>query len=181
LPGGGAATAGGIEPVVDSEQLETTSIADLFEASRDRLFRYALGLCKSIDRADDLVQETFVRALQHSQTLARLNGFQRDAWLKRVLRNRFFDEERSRKRAAAEIVERIRHAQRPSVATCQADFNEILDRVPARYRDVLEKRYRLGMNSSEIGKELGLPAATVRSHLHQAVRWLRGEMAKSIR
>ena len=78
-----------------SEPFETTSIADLFEASRDRLFRYALGLCKSIDRADDLVQETFLRALSHSQPVARLNTFQRDAWLKRVLRNRFFDEERS--------------------------------------------------------------------------------------
>jgi len=166
---------------VDVGQFQPPSIADLFEASRDRLFRYALALCKRLDRADDLVQETFVRALQHTQTLARLNGFQCDAWLKRVLRNRFFDEERSRKRAAAEIAEVIRHAQRPSDAAHLADFNEILDRVPARYRDVLEKRYRLGMNSSEIGKELGLPAATVRSHLHQAIRWLRGEMAKSTR
>ena len=166
---------------MDSEQLETASIAELFEASRDRLFRYALGLSKSVDRADDLVQETFLRALSHSQTVARLNAFQRDAWLKRVLRNRFFDEERSRKRAAAEIVEMIRHAQRPSDAARQADLNEILDRVPERFREVLEKRYRLGMNSSEIGKEMELPAATVRSHLHQAIRWLRGEMVKSIR
>lgn len=110
-----------------------------------------------------------------------MSGFQRDAWLKRVLRNRFFDEERSRKRAAAEIVEMIRHAQRPSDAAHLADFNEILDRVPARYRDVLEKRYRLGMNSTEIGEELGIPAATVRSHIYQGIRWLRGEMARSIR
>ena len=166
---------------MDSEPFETTSIADLFEASRDGLYRYALGLCKSIDRADDLVQETFLRALSHSQTVARLNAFQRDAWLKRVLRNRFFDEERSRKRADAAVVEMIRHAQRPSDAARRADFNEILDRVPERFREVLEKRYRLGMNSNEIGNETGLPAATVRSHLHQAIRWLRGEMAKSIR
>jgi RNA polymerase sigma-70 factor (ECF subfamily) len=165
---------------VDVGQSQSPSIADLFEASRDRLFRYALGLCKRLDRADDLVQETFVRALRHSQTLAGLNDFQRDAWLKRVLRNRFFDEERSRKRAAAEIVERIRHAQRPTDAARLADFNEILARVPERYRDVLEKRYRLGMNSTEIGKELGIPAATVRSHIHQGIRWLRRQMAKSI-
>jgi RNA polymerase sigma factor (sigma-70 family) len=57
-------------------------------------------------------------------------------------------------------------------------FDEILDRVPERFRDVLERRYRLGMNSSEIGMELGIPGATVRSHLHQAIRWLRAELAK---
>jgi len=164
-----------------TENVTPTSISDLCEASRDRLFRFALGLCKRLDRADDLVQETFLRALRHSQTLARMNEFQRDAWLKRVLRNRFFDEERSRKRANAEIVERIRHARRPSDCAGLVRLDEILDRVPERFRDVLEQRYRLGMNSSEIGRELGIPAATVRSHLHQAIGWLRAEMVKTTR
>ena len=165
---------------MEGEKSQAPSIADLFEASRDRLFRYALSLGKTVDRADDLVQETFLRALRHPQTLARMNDFQRDAWLKRVLRNRFFDEERSRKRANAAIVEMIRHAKRPSHDACLTDFNEILDRVPEQYRDVLEKRYRLGMNSKEIGEELGIPAATVRSHIHHAIRWLRGRMAESM-
>jgi RNA polymerase sigma-70 factor (ECF subfamily) len=156
-------------------------MVDLFETSRDWLFRYALSLCKTLDRADDLVQETFLRALTHSQILSRMNGFQRDAWLKRVLRNRFFDEERSRKRASAAVVEMIRHAKQPSDAAGPIGLGEILDRVPDRYRGVLEKRYRLGMNSTEIGRELGIPAPTVRSHLHQGIRWLRSEMKKTIR
>ncbi len=162
------------------EEPGSANIADLFEDSKDRLFRYALGLCKTVDRADDLVQETFLRALSHSQTLAGLNDFQRDAWLKRVLRNRFFDEERSRKRADAAVVEMIRHAKRPPDSRGLVRFDEILDRVPARYRAVLEKRYHLGMNSTEIGKELGMPSATVRSHIHQGIRWLRTRMAQSI-
>ena len=163
---------------MDVRQSRSTDIANLFETSRDRLFRYALSLCKRLDRADDLVQETFVRALQHSQTLARLNAYQRDAWLKRVLRNRFFDEERSRKRAAAEIAERIRHAKQPSDVAQLANLADILDRVPERFREILEKRYRLGMNSTEIGREMGIPSATVRSHLHQAIGWLRREMSE---
>jgi RNA polymerase sigma-70 factor (ECF subfamily) len=161
-----------------TENVMSTSIADLFEVSRDRLFRYALSLCKRLDRADDLVQETFLRALNHSQTLARMNEFQRDAWLKRVLRNHFFDEERSRKRANAAVVEMIRDAKRPSTIGGLVRFDEILDRVPERYRAMLERRYRLGMNSTEIGRELGIPAATVRSHLHQGIQWLRDRMAE---
>lgn len=163
-----------------TEEPQSASIAILFEESRERLFRYAISLCRTIDRADDLIQETFLRALRHPQTLARMNSFQRDAWLKRTLRNRFFDEERERKRANAAILEMIRHARRSSHGTRWTEFNEILDRVPEQYRDVLEKRYRLGMNSTEIGRELGIPAATVRSHIHQAIRWLRGRMAESI-
>ena len=164
-----------------TQDLEPSSIADLFEASRDQLFRFALSLCKRLDRADDLLQETFLRALKHSHTLAGMNRFQRQAWLKRVLRNRFFDEERSRKRASAAVIEMIRHAHRSSDSTGFVHFDEILDQVPTRYRDAIEKRYRLGMTSTEIGQELGIPAATVRSHLHQGIRWLRNRMAESTR
>ena len=163
---------------MDVGNRQTLGIADLFEASRDRLFRYALSLSRRVDRADDLIQETFLRALQHAHTLERMNDYQRDAWLKKVLRNRYFDEERSRKRASAAVTEMIRHANRPSDTACLVEFGEILDRVPERHRVVLEKRYRLGMNSTEIGKELGIPAATVRSHLHQAIRWLRSHLAE---
>ncbi len=164
---------------MDVGSRQPPGIADLFEASRDRLFRYALSLGRRVDRADDLIQETFLRALQHAHTLERMNVHQRDAWLKRVLRNRYFDEERSRKRANAAVSEMIRHANRPSDTAGLVEFGEILDRVPERHRVVLEKRFRLGMNSTEIGKELGIPAATVRSHLHQAIRWLRGQLAES--
>jgi len=162
---------------VGPEAFAAASIADLFEEAKDRLFRYALSLCKTVDRADDLVQEAFLRALQHRRTLERMNRYQRDAWLKRVVRNRFFDEERSKKRARAAIVEMIRHAKQPAGNENLLAFSEILDRVPAKYRGILEKRYRLGMNSREIGDELGIPAATVRSHLHQGIQWLRSELA----
>jgi len=164
-----------------TKDLQSPSISDLFDLSRDRLFRYALSLCKRLDRADDLMQETFLRALSHSHTLASMNEFQRDAWLKRVLRNRFFDEERSRKRASAAVVEMIRHAHQPSGIAGLPDFDEMLERVPEQYRNVLEQRYLLGMNSTEIGRELGIPAATVRSHLHQGIQWLRDRMTESIR
>ena len=164
-----------------TQDLESLSIADLFESSRDRLFRYALSLCRRLDRADDLLQETFLRALRHSQTLAGMNEFQREAWLKRVLRNRFFDEERSRKRANAAVIEMIRHAHRSSDSTGFVPFDELLDQLPTRYRNTIEKRYRLGMTSTEIAEELGIPAATVRSHLHQGIRWLRNRMAESTR
>ena len=154
-------------------------IADLFESSRDRLFRYALSLCKTLDQADDLVQETFLRAMANQQALAGMNEYQRDAWLKRVLRNRFFDGCRARKRANDAAVEMIRHAKRSPGDASLAELGDILDHVPDRFRNVFEKRYRFGMNSTEIGRDLGIPAATVRSHLHQGIQWLRGEMIRS--
>ena len=50
--------------------------------------------------------------------------------------------------------------------------------VPEQYRDLFEKRYRLGMNSREIAEALGIPAPTVRSRLHLGMKKLRSQMAK---
>jgi len=47
------------------------------------------------------------------------------------------------------------------------------DLVPEKYRDLVRKRYVLGMTSQEIASELGIPAATVRSRLHLALKKLR--------
>jgi len=149
------------------------SVADMVDASREPLFRYAVSLCRSLDRADDLVQETFLRALRHAVTLESMNRFQRDAWLKRVLRNRFFDEERTRKRARAAVTEMIRGADRPTDTARLIGLDDLLDRVDERHRDVLEMRFRFSMTSREIGERLGIPAATVRSRLSAAVRALR--------
>ena len=155
------------------------SIADLFESSREQLFRYGLSLSKTVDRADDLVQETFLRAMANAEKLEHMNEYQRDAWLKRVLRNRFFDEQRKQRRASAAALEGIRHARRSAGELSLIDLDLLLDRVPGQFRETVEKRYRFGMNSSEIGTQLGIPPATVRSHLRLAINQLRREMEQS--
>ena len=55
----------------------------------------------------------------------------------------------------------------------------VLDDVPRRYRELLRKRYELCMTSTEIGQELGIPPATVRSRLRLAIQWLRSHCLDS--
>jgi len=155
------------------------SLDQQFEQSRDVLFRYALSLCRAVDRADDLVQECFLRAVQHAETLHRLNEFQREAWLKRTLRNRFFDEQRSRQRSVKRLDLLIRQARRGNGFFPQITFEEILDQVPAVHRTLFEMPYRDGMSSGEIGSSLGVPAATVRTRLRQGILALRRQMMSS--
>jgi len=156
------------------------NIAALYEEYQDALTRYAISLSRSLDRADDLVQETFVRALQHTSDLEQMNRYQREAWLKRVLRNRFFDEERSRKRKQ-HLVQRLRSAgARPCTGAEIPDFESLLELVPHEYQDVFVKRYRLGMSSAEISRELGIASGTVRYQLHQCIQILRFQYAQAV-
>ncbi len=156
----------------------SVSVADLYEEHREKLARYAISLSRSLDRADDLVQETFVRALRHSGDLQRMNQYQQEAWLKRVLRNRFYDEERARKRGRLLVQRLVSDQHRQENSLSLPEFDSVLELVPPEHQDVFEKRYRLGMNSSEIARDLNIPAGTVRYWLHQSIQCLRAQISQ---
>jgi len=162
------------EELVLSEGL---SIADLYTEYSEPLERYALRLSRDSHQSDDLVQDTMMRAMLHLPLLGRLNPYQRKAWLYRVLRNRFLDTRRARNRSHAMLEQVAKQVERSSACVTSdrppVDLQEILECVPDRYRDVIERRYVLGMTSTEIGQALGVPAATARSRLHAAIKWLR--------
>jgi RNA polymerase sigma-70 factor (ECF subfamily) len=102
-----------------------------------------------------------------------LNRYQRQAWMYRVLKNLFIDGERSRQRQAV-LVERLAsEAELVSAPAATMLAREVIELVPERYRDLLYKRYILGQTSEELSDELGIPAATVRSRLYLARKWLR--------
>jgi RNA polymerase sigma-70 factor (ECF subfamily) len=154
------------------------TVADLYEAFEERLRRFAAGLTRDPHTADDLVQETFIRAMAHLDLLGQLNDPQRSAYLYRVLKNLFIDQQLTRQREQA-LVERLT-LETPS-ATHPAEevmSPSLFERVPDRYRELLEKRYILGMTGEEIARELGVPAATVRSRLHLAIKQLRAHKTR---
>jgi RNA polymerase sigma-70 factor (ECF subfamily) len=148
-------------------------IGDLYQEYEDKLRGYALSLTRDPQRADDLVQETFVRAIGHFQLLGRLKSYQRRAWLYRVLKNLFLDEQRALQRRQTLMDQMARQARVASYPAVDVVARELMGLVPERYREVLHKRYILGMTSEEIGRELGIPAATIRSRLYLARKWIR--------
>jgi RNA polymerase sigma-70 factor (ECF subfamily) len=149
------------------------TVAELFEEYKDRLHRYAMGLTRDSNRANDLLQETFIRAMTHIELLNQLNPYQRRAWLYRVLKNRFIDQQRARQREQALLGQLVELVEVESHSFVDARLYGLFDLVPERYRDLLKKRYVLGMTSQEMGEKLGVPAATVRSRLRLAIKWLR--------
>ncbi len=155
-------------------------ITELYEEFSDGLYRYAVGLARDSDRADDLVQETFMRAMAHAQLLQRLHRHQRRAWLRRTLKNLFLDEQRARQRRQILVEQLMRQAQSTGYSFPITMLHELLDVIPERYRELLQQRYILGMTSEEIGRELGIPAATVRSRFRLARKWLRRNQSKLI-
>ena len=73
-------------------------------------------------------------------------------------------------------MERFAREVEPHAAPDEGDVEaDLFDLAPEPYRELLEMRYAMGMNSREIGEELGIPATTVRSRLHLAIKKLRAK------
>jgi RNA polymerase sigma-70 factor (ECF subfamily) len=160
------------------------TLTALYEQFERKLHRYAIRLVGDSYEAEDLVQETFIRAMGHLELLKQLNQHQRQAWLCRVLKNLFLDQQRARQREQflleqliqqAQLMEQIRRNNHPMLQVLQKD---LFDQIPERYRELLYKHYILGMTSKEIAEELGIPAATVRSRLHLALKKLRANKSR---
>ena len=160
------------------------TLTGLYQQFEKKLYRYATRLVHDSHKAEDLVQETFIRAIGHIELLGQLELHQRQAWLYRVLKNLFIDEQRAQQREQflieqlaqqAQLMEQLRLNSHPML---QVLLQDLFDQIPERYRELLHKYYVLGMTNKEIADELGIPAATVRSRLHLALKKLRANKSR---
>lgn len=143
------------------------------EVCAPSLMRLAARLAGGSDDADDLLQATLVRALEHDVPV------DRGPWLRRVLTNERNMWLRSRTRRAAR--EQV-HADLPEAEDVEdvvhaLELAEIvrslLGELDAPVREVVEARYFDGLSSAEIARSLQVPAGTVRWRLKQGLDTLR--------
>jgi RNA polymerase sigma-70 factor (ECF subfamily) len=155
------------------EAAAVLTVDELYGEYAEGLQAYALRLVRDPDAAEDLVQEAFIRTLGHLQLLEQLNVHQRRAWLCQTVKRLFLDRRAARAREMAAIAQLSLETEGYAPPVEPELMEALLARVPESCRQVLEMRYTLGMNSTEIGEELGLPPATVRTRLHLAINRLR--------
>jgi RNA polymerase sigma-70 factor (ECF subfamily) len=141
------------------------------------LWGYCLHLTEGDGaRAQDICQETLLRAWRHPEVLARKPEATR-GWLFTVARNIYIDEWRARKVRPETVT-----AELPDVVDDQDQVDRMLQgwvvaeamtRLSPEHRAVLRECYFLGRSVAEASHELGVPEGTVKSRTHYALRALR--------
>ncbi|WP_328321354.1 sigma-70 family RNA polymerase sigma factor [Streptomyces sp. NBC_00388] len=157
-----------------------TDERDLLELQRSHggaLLQFLLGLtCGDRQRAEDLVQETLVRAWQHPEAFEGPWESMRP-WLFTVGRRLAIDARRSRLARPAEVSDRLLEttaapcdpAERSAAAL---DVREAVRTLTPEHREVLVQIYFRGLSVHETASVLGIPAGTVKSRSHYALRAL---------
>jgi RNA polymerase sigma-70 factor, ECF subfamily len=137
----------------------------------DRLYRAALALCGSRERAEDLVQETYVRVLSRPRFL---RGDDDLGYLLRVLRNTFISQQRrSRARPATtapdelDWIEDPKAAQPHDVAETHLVY-EAIAALPAGFRDALVAVDVVGLRYGEAARALHVREATLTTRVFRA-------------
>ncbi len=157
------------------------SYIEFVTAHQARLRRIAYAVCWDADRAEDVLQDAFVK-LYLSWPKVRKQGVE-EAYTRRIIINADIDERRRpwRRHRATASDEQL--AQLPATATLPVeDRSELLEavrRLPAMQRRTVVLRHLVGLSVEETAAELGVGAGTVKSHTSRALAALRDTLAPS--
>jgi len=155
-----------------------------------RLFNFACWLAQDRAVAEELVQETYMKALKGFPSFQQGTNFR--AWIYRILRNTFLtsqtglraqlsfdsDEDAVAEPAAAENPESLLMAR-----VRQEWIQSALEALPVNYREVILLCDLEEMRYQEISETLGIPIGTVMSRLsraRKAMRTLLGAQMKEV-
>ena len=154
----------------------------------DAVYRFAMALTRDPAEADDLVQETYLKALRAFDTFR--EGTNCKAWLFKILRNTLINRLRSDSRSvgleaasnesyAASLLgwsERAYHARPDDAAILSATRDQLraaLDSLPEDFRTAVVLADVEGLSYKEIAEVMGTPIGTVMSRLFRARRLMR--------
>ncbi len=156
---------------------EVALMQALHEEHAAALWSYVVRLTgNDRGRAEDVVQETMLRAWRHSSALDGSQGSVR-AWLFTVARNIVVDEWRSRRvrpeLTVADPPEAPGAGDRTDELLLSWVVADALTRLSADHRAVLVECYYKGLSVAEAARRLGVPEGTVKSRTHYALRALR--------
>ena len=155
------------------------AIRELYSCHAKALHGYVQRFCPDRASADDIVQETLIRAWQH---LPQLTADDRPVrpWLFRVARNLLTDADRA---ARARPVTAA--PEPPDTARDDAGLDQILDRqlvaealqhLSPAHRTVLVETFYHDRALAAVARQLGIPDGTARSRLHYALDALRRQI-----
>lgn len=148
-----------------------TAWGELFRRHADAAWRTAYAIVRDHARAEDVVQDAFLRAIRAAERFDRQRPFR--PWLLRIVTNRAVDVLRHEQFATPGEVEGETFAHLADDAD-PGEVREAIARLDPDRRTVVVLRYWLDLSPGEIAERLDVPVGTVGSRLSRALDDLAG-------
>ena len=155
----------------------------LVKANLDSTTRVAIRLTGNQDLAEDLIQETMLRAVRNWESFRHESDFK--TWLYRILINVFRDQLRRKPKVAFVEVEPNQHRSSECSAESNAEAQELSEivagliaQLPQRQREVLVLTTYESLTNEQIATTLNINVANVHANLSTARKKLKEWLAK---
>jgi RNA polymerase sigma-70 factor (ECF subfamily) len=142
----------------------------------------ARHICRDDGDREDLIQDTFERALKHLSA-GNPRPIHMRAWLVSILRNAFIDRKRRASIPVSELMDVPQEPPDPEPAWCSVSVDQVrvaLDELPTELRTAFELHYLKRLRYSEIAVRLKIPPNTVATRLFRARRSLRDILLRQL-
>ena len=145
--------------------MEHERIRDLYTQHKTGIFRYILSITRDLQLAEDVVQDTFVKALTGG---VRCAPGKEQAWLYRVARNLCYNQLHRRKLEQGYIAP-------PADEEPQYEYIERIAALLPREQEIVTLKIIGGLTHQEIGAVLGITAKAAQKRYERAIATLRGK------
>lgn len=153
-----------------------------------RLYNFAHWLTQERASAEDLVQETYMKALRGFSSFKQGTNFR--AWMYRILRNTFLTTQAGLKASASVSLDSDDAAVEPTMPGTpesvllarveQETIQNAVEKLPVKFREIILLCDLEEMSYQEIGEALGIPMGTVMSRLSRARKAMRELLAAKL-
>ncbi len=147
-----------------------------------RVFSYGLALTGNRQDAEEVAQDTFLRAYRALVTYPpeRVRDLKQKAWLNQIALNVVRNRVRGKKPRLVELNgSEPDHTLGPEADAIQRmEVDALAARVaclPRRYRDAVVLRHVQELSYAEVAEALGQPVGTVKANVHRGLKMLRGD------
>jgi RNA polymerase sigma-70 factor, ECF subfamily len=148
----------------------TNELRDEMLKSYQPLYAFAMSLTKDQTRAEDLVQGTYLSAVEHIDSFT--PGTKMQAWLFTILRNKFRSDYRKYRRevedAEGTYAATLITAPDQIYALTLKDFSEAFKKLPREQRAALMLVGVQGCNYTEAAESCDVAIGTIKSRVHRA-------------
>jgi RNA polymerase sigma-70 factor, ECF subfamily len=153
---------------------DSSAFSPLIRTYRKQLFSYLFRLCGNREEAEDLFQDTLIKAWKGINNYSERHKF--SSWLFAIAHNTAMDALRKRKKenVFAEIeLDELQHSDNPHNELINLERSQKLkkavEELPLKQKEVFLLRINSGMKFKEIAKLTNEPLNTVLSHMHYSI------------
>jgi len=161
---------------------DSAALAEVFDRTAPEVLRVAMHLAASAAEAEDLVQSTFLAAIESAESFDRTRPLV--PWLLGILANLARKAEQSRRRQPDHGRLSRPRQQAPDEAAehreLSAELARVIDGLPEPYRGVLVLHLKNELSATEIAYALGRSPGTVRSQISRGMQLVRQALPASL-